>query len=188
MERAKKGKIFLYTHFYKNFLCWVFNISDQDTKLAAIIDKLFVLFGVEILKIVPGRVSTEVDARCASISVLFLVISKALMLEISDFPLTRMVVWKKPLNWLISTKRKALIRIEYLLSLLLLGKESRQQSRNKMVGCKQFILIYTFNRELEENHGVHCNLTLLFSFCQAVACAEAGVTLISPFVGRILDW
>jgi len=41
---------------------------------------------------------------------------------------------------------------------------------------------------LEEEHGIHCNLTLLFSFAQAVACAEAGVTLISPFVGRILDW
>lgn len=44
------------------------------------------------------------------------------------------------------------------------------------------------NRELEEKHGVHCNMTLLFSFAQAVACAEAKVTLISPFVGRILDW
>lgn len=43
-------------------------------------------------------------------------------------------------------------------------------------------------RELEQQHGVHCNMTLLFSFAQAVACAEAGVTLISPFVGRILDW
>ena len=43
-------------------------------------------------------------------------------------------------------------------------------------------------RELEQEHGIHCNLTLLFSFAQAVACAEAGVTLISPFVGRILDW
>lgn len=43
-------------------------------------------------------------------------------------------------------------------------------------------------RELEERHGIHCNMTLLFSFAQAVACAEAGVTLISPFVGRILDW
>lgn len=46
----------------------------------------------------------------------------------------------------------------------------------------------SFNRVLEEQHGIHCNLTLLFSFAQAVACAEAGVTLISPFVGRILDW
>jgi transaldolase len=43
-------------------------------------------------------------------------------------------------------------------------------------------------KELESKHGIHCNLTLLFSFAQAVACAEAGVTLISPFVGRILDW
>jgi len=43
-------------------------------------------------------------------------------------------------------------------------------------------------RELERDHGIHCNLTLLFGFEQAVACAEAGVTLISPFVGRILDW
>lgn len=41
---------------------------------------------------------------------------------------------------------------------------------------------------MEEKHEIHCNLTLLFSFAQAVACAEAGVTLISPFVGRILDW
>ena len=43
-------------------------------------------------------------------------------------------------------------------------------------------------KELEEKHGIHCNLTLLFSFAQAVACAEAKVTLISPFVGRIMDW
>lgn len=45
-----------------------------------------------------------------------------------------------------------------------------------------------FNRELEEKHGIHCNMTLLFSFAQAVACAEAKVTLVSAFVGRILDW
>lgn len=49
-------------------------------------------------------------------------------------------------------------------------------------------IIYFSYRELEEKHGVHCNMTLLFSFAQAVACAEAKVTLISPFVGRILDW
>lgn len=45
-----------------------------------------------------------------------------------------------------------------------------------------------FLRELEEKYSIHCNMTLLFSFAQAVACAEAKVTLISPFVGRILDW
>lgn len=50
------------------------------------------------------------------------------------------------------------------------------------------ILLIQYCRELEEKHGVHCNMTLLFSFAQAVACAEAKVTLISPFVGRILDW
>lgn len=48
--------------------------------------------------------------------------------------------------------------------------------------------IHVKNRTLEKEHNIHCNLTLLFSFAQAVACAEAGVTLISPFVGRILDW
>ncbi|XP_040826636.1 transaldolase isoform X3 [Ochotona curzoniae] len=79
--------------------------GSQEQQLRNAMDKLFVLFGVEILKKIPGRVSTEVDAR-----------------------------------------------------------------------------------ELEEQHGIHCNMTLLFSFAQAVACAEAGVTLISPFVGRILDW
>lgn len=51
-----------------------------------------------------------------------------------------------------------------------------------------FFFCCLFFRELEEKHGVHCNMTLLFSFAQAVACAEAKVTLISPFVGRILDW
>lgn len=43
-------------------------------------------------------------------------------------------------------------------------------------------------RVLEQEHGIHCNLTLLFSLYQAIACAESDVTLISPFVGRILDW
>ena len=53
-----------------------------------------------------------------------------------------------------------------------------------------YILLFVIfnNRVLEEEYGIHCNLTLLFSFAQAVACAEAGVTLISPYVGRILDW
>lgn len=51
-----------------------------------------------------------------------------------------------------------------------------------------FVFLIRSNRILEKEHNIHCNLTLLFSFGQAVACAEAGVTLISPFVGRILDW
>ena len=60
------------------------------------------------------------------------------------------------------------------------GEECRFISRHMY-----FVFLY---RELEEKHGVHCNMTLLFSFAQAVACAEGKVTLISPFVGRILDW
>lgn len=52
----------------------------------------------------------------------------------------------------------------------------------------QGLIVFFIYRVLEEEHGIHCNLTLLFGFAQAVACAEAGVTLISPFVGRILDW
>lgn len=51
-----------------------------------------------------------------------------------------------------------------------------------------FDILPLSRRILENEHGIHCNLTLLFSFSQAVACADAGVTLISPFVGRILDW
>lgn len=51
-----------------------------------------------------------------------------------------------------------------------------------------WLIVWLLLRVLESEHGVHCNMTLLFDFYQAVACAEAGVTLISPFVGRILDW
>ena len=62
--------------------------------------------------------------------------------------------------------------------------------------CKDWVLIKLSStwegiqagKELEEQHGIHCNTTLLFSFAQAMACAEAGMTLISPFVGGILDW
>lgn len=56
-----------------------------------------------------------------------------------------------------------------------------------MVSDNIYLFVF-LRRVLEEKHGVHCNMTLLFSFAQAVACAEAKVTLISPFVGRILDW
>lgn len=61
------------------------------------------------------------------------------------------------------------------------------EKQYKLNICFGLFLFFLY-RELEEKHGVHCNMTLLFSFAQAVACAEAKVTLISPFVGRILDW
>jgi transaldolase len=111
-------------------------------------DKLMVNFGCEILKIVPGRVSTEVDA--------------ALSFD------TRGTVAKA--HRLISLYEEAGIARERVLIKIASTWEGIR-------AAKQL-----------EQEGIHCNLTLLFSFAQAVACAEAGVTLISPFVGRIYDW
>lgn len=122
--------------------------NDSD-KLAATMDKLFVLFGVEILKIVPGRVSTEVDARLS--------FDKEASIE----------------------KGRKIIE--------LYAEEGIDKERVLIKLASTWEGIQAA-KELEEKYGIHCNLTLLFSFCQAVACAEAGVTLISPFVGRILDW
>src|SRR5262250_106048 len=112
------------------------------------IDQLFVLFGSEILKVVPGRVSTEVAANLSF-----------------DTPGTVAKGLK-----LISLYEKKGVPRERILIKVASTWEGIQAAH-----------------ELEQE-GVHCNLTLLFSFAQAVACAEAGVTLISPFVGRIYDW
>jgi transaldolase len=112
------------------------------------IDRLFVLFGCEILKVVPGRVSTEVAASLSF-----------------DTGAT------------ITKARK-------LISLYEKAGVSRQRVLIKIASTWEGIRA----AEQLEKEGIHCNLTLLFSFAQAVACAEAGVTLISPFVGRIYDW
>jgi transaldolase len=112
------------------------------------IDQLFVLFGSEILKVVPGRVSTEVAASLSF-----------------DTPGT------------VAKARK-------LISLYQTRGVSRERVLIKIASTWEGIQAAA---ELEKE-GIHCNLTLLFSFAQAVACAEAGVTLISPFVGRIYDW
>ena len=125
------------------------NAADLEEQVALASDKLFVNFGVEILKLVPGRVSTEVDARLS---------------------------FDKE-----ASVAKALKFIE-LYEAAGIGKE---RVLIKLSSTWEGI---EAARELESEHGIHCNLTLLFSFAQAVACAEAGVTLISPFVGRILDW
>src|SRR5271170_2780018 len=112
------------------------------------IDRLFVLFGCEILKVVPGRVSTEVAARLSF-----------------DTPSTVAKARK-----LISLyEKKGVSRARILIKIA--STWEGIQAANQL-----------------EQEGIHCNLTLLFSFAQAVACAEAGVTLISPFVGRIYDW
>ncbi|KAI9025868.1 transaldolase [Phycomyces nitens] len=112
-------------------------------------DKLLVNFGTEILKIVPGRVSTEVDARLSFDK--DATVAKALRL--------------------IKLYSDANIHKDRILIKIASTWEGIQAAHI-----------------LEKEHQIHCNLTLLFGFPQAVACAEAGVTLISPFVGRILDW
>jgi transaldolase len=112
------------------------------------IDRLFVLFGSEILKVVPGRVSTEVAARLSF------------------------------------DTESTIAKARKLISLYEKAGVSRQRILIKIASTWEGIRA----AELLEKEGIHCNLTLLFSFAQAVACAEAGVTLISPFVGRIYDW
>lgn len=122
--------------------------SEQE-QINNVMDKLFVSFGVEILKVVPGRVSTEVDARLS--------FDKDGMIERAR----RIIALYKEAG---IDKERILIKLSSTWEGIQAGKV------------------------LEEKYGIHCNMTLLFSFAQAVACAEAGVTLISPFVGRILDW
>lgn len=113
-----------------------------------VIDNVLVNFGLEILKIVPGRVSTETDARLS-------------------FDTTGTIA-----------KARQLIRLYEAQGV------DRQRVLIKIASTWEGI----HAAELLEREGIHCNLTLLFSFVQAVTCAEAGVQLISPFVGRILDW
>jgi len=120
----------------------------HDEMAEEFIDRLFVLFGCEILKVVPGRVSTEVAARLS-------------------FDTTATVA-----------------KARKLISLYEKQGVSRQRILIKVASTWEGIRA----AEQLEKEGIHCNLTLLFSFAQAVGCAEAGVTLISPFVGRIYDW
>jgi transaldolase len=122
--------------------------GDEVARSVAFMDKLFIDFGCEILKIVPGRVSTEVDAGLSF-----------------DTEATLAKARK-----LIGLYQKAGIERDRVLIKIASTWEGIRAA------------------EQLEREGIHCNLTLLFSFAQAVACAEAGVTLISPFVGRIYDW
>ena len=123
--------------------------GSRDDMVEHATDRLLVSFGEEILKLIPGRVSTEVDAHLS---------------------------FDKQ-----ATIDKAIKLIELYESVGV----SRDRVLIKIASTWEGIQAA---RELEAKHNIHCNLTLLFSFCQAVACAEANVTLISPFVGRILDW
>lgn len=119
-----------------------------DTRKAIILDRLAVLFGREILSIVPGRVSTEVDARLSFDTDGSIRKANELIEMYEGFDINR---------------KRVLIKLA-----------------STWEGIKAAAVL--------EKQGIHCNLTLMFSFAQAIACAEAGVTLISPFVGRITDW
>jgi transaldolase len=138
---------------YKNILetavAWAkAQSNDKAEQVIAAADKLSVLFGLEILKIVPGKISTEVDSRLSFDTEA--TIAKA--------------------HQLIAMYNEAGISNDRILI--------------KMASTWEGIKA----AEHLEKEGINCNLTLLFGFAQAQACAEAGVYLISPFVGRILDW
>jgi len=122
--------------------------SQGQRPLDQIVDALLVRFGLEILRIVPGRVSTEVDARLSFDTAA--TIARA--------------------HHLIDLYERAGIGHDRVLIKIAATWEGIQAARAL------------------EHEGIHCNLTLLFAFCQAVVCGESGVTLISPFVGRIYDW
>ena len=123
------------------------SISDKDVATLAF-NRLAVAFGLKILEIVPGRVSTEVDARLSYDTERTLATARDLIAQYEAAGVSR---------------DRVLIKIA-----------------STWEGIKA--------AEVLEKEGIHCNLTLLFGLHQAIACAEAGITLISPFVGRILDW
>ena len=122
--------------------------TNEEHIMHFIMDKLFVNFGLEILKIVPGRVSTEVDARLS-------------------FDVKGSI--KKALGLIALYEAAGIDRSRVLI---------------KLASTWEGIQV----AQVLEKEGIHCNMTLMFSLVQAVGCAEAGATLISPFVGRIFDW
>ena len=122
--------------------------AHRGAPLEAVVDAVLVRFGTEILRVVPGRVCTEVDARLS-----------------------------------FDTEATAQ-RARAIIALYQAAGVPRERVLIKIAATWEGIRAAA---QLERE-GIHCNLTLLFAFCQAVACGDAGVTLISPFVGRIYDW
>lgn len=138
----------------------------MDEKVDSTLDRLLVEFGKEILQIVPGKVSTEVDA-CFSFDIqgsinkaLHIIDVSAIYSQIHRPILTAVQLYKS----IGIDKSRILIKLA-----------------STWEGVKAAHI-------LQSEHGVNCNLTLMFSLPQAIAAAEAGAYLISPFVGRILDW
>ncbi len=122
--------------------------KSADDQVKRAVDRLAVEFGMRILEVVPGRVSTEVDARLSF------------------------------------DQQASIDKARDLIAMYEAVGIKRERVLIKLAATWEGIKA----AEILEGEGIHCNLTLLFGFHQAVACAEAGVTLISPFVGRILDW
>jgi len=129
-------------------LTWAKGKGSGDKVVGLAIDRLAVEFGLRILKIVPGRVSTEVDARLSF------------------------------------DTEKTIEKGRYLISLYEAQDVSRDRILIKIASTWEGIRA----AEVLTKEGINCNLTLLFGLHQAIACAEANVRLVSPFVGRILDW
>lgn len=137
-----------YRHLVEKAIASYKGSAQGAERTQAIMDHVLVAFGMEILKVVPGRVSTEVDARLSFDTV--------------------------------ASVKKA----REIIALYEENGVSRERILIKIAATWEGIKA----AEILEKDGIHCNLTLLFSLIQAVACAEAGVRLISPFVGRIFDW
>lgn len=123
-------------------------ITNSAEQLSAACDHLAVGIGREILKIIPGRISTEVDARLSF------------------------------------DTQASIAKARHLIELYAKGGVDKSRVLIKLASTWEGIRA----AEVLEKEGINCNLTLLFGFGQAAACADAGVFLISPFVGRILDW
>lgn len=140
----------IYNHLIDNAIQSIklLNISNKNEELEYIMDKLSVNFGCEIAKIVPGYISTEIDARLSFNTNETVKRAKRIIQLYSEMGIE---------------KDRILIKIAATYEGIRAG-------------------------EILENEGIHCNLTLVFSLIQAAACANANITLISPFVGRIMDW
>jgi len=141
-----------YAHIVDDALRWsrhhASSRSDTAEIISLAVDRLSVEFGLKILSIIPGRVSTEVDARLSY------------------------------------DTAKSIAKARSLIAMYEQAGITRQRILIKLAASWEGIRA----AEVLEAEGIHCNLTLLFGMHQAVACADAKVTLISPFVGRILDW
>ncbi len=133
---------------YRSLVDQAIQENGSSGDLDKIIDRLLVLFGLEILKIVPGRVSTETDARLSF------------------------------------DTDGTIAKARTLISLYEAEGIGRERVLIKIASTWEGIQA----AKTLEQEGIHCNLTLMFCLEQAIACAESGVTLISPFVGRIYDW